>query len=174
MTAVLPTDDIPWYKKPELFYLNFCLLSLFLLSSSTGYDGSMIGGLQALPQWQEFMNHPTGAWLGFMAGAQYLGSIFLYPTVAWMSNRFGRKPTIYVAYLWLALGAGLNAGARNHGEFIAGRIIIGFVISHCGGCVPVLMTETAYPTHRGIITSLFMCGYYVGMRNVYKTPPYPC
>ena len=58
LAAVLPQDGIPWYKKPSLLKLNICLFSLFLFSSANGYDGSMMNGLQALPQWQAALNHP--------------------------------------------------------------------------------------------------------------------
>jgi hypothetical protein len=36
------------------------------LASANGYDGSLMNGLQALPRWNEFMNKPAGAWLGFI------------------------------------------------------------------------------------------------------------
>ena len=162
LAAVLPATQTPWYKRPGLVYLNFCLFSLFLLSSSNGYDGSMMNGLQALPQWQEFIRHPTGAWLGFVNAAQNLGSIILFSFVAWCSNRHRRKKTIALAYFWLCLGAGIQTGSSTAGQFVAGRVIVGMATSHFGGSVPVLMTEIAYPTHRGIITALFMCGWYVG------------
>jgi MFS family permease len=162
LAAFLPVSTTPWYKKSELLYLNFCLISLFLLSSSNGYDGSMMNGLQALPQWHKFMDNPKGAWLGFINAAQVLGGGFMLPPIAWMSNRFGRKPTIALGYVWLFLGTGIQTGARNHAEFIAGRVVIGLATSHFAGCVPLLMTDIAYPTHRGIITCLFMCGWFVG------------
>ncbi|KAG4436541.1 hypothetical protein IFR05_007979 [Cadophora sp. M221] len=162
LAAVLPANDIAWYKKPNLLYLNFCLFSLFMLSSGNGYDGSMLNGLLALPRWYSFMGSPTGAWLGFVAGASNLGSIVCFPVVAWASNKYGRKPTIFVGYFFLALGAGIQTGAINPAMFVMARIIVGVASAFFGGCVPLLMTETAYPTHRGILTSLYMCGWYVG------------
>ncbi len=90
LAAFLPVSTTPWYRKSELLYLNFCLVSLFLLSSSNGYDGSMMNGLQALPQWHKFMDNPEGAWLGFINAAQVLGGGFMLPPIAWMSNRYGR------------------------------------------------------------------------------------
>ncbi|KAL4930856.1 uncharacterized protein BDV17DRAFT_289289 [Aspergillus undulatus] len=67
LARVLPNDGIPWYQKRHLLRLNFALLSLFLLSASDGYDGSLMSGRQALPRWQEFMNNPTDAWLGLLS-----------------------------------------------------------------------------------------------------------
>ncbi|KAI3390677.1 hypothetical protein diail_8883 [Diaporthe ilicicola] len=162
LAAVLPPNDKPWYKKRNQIYLTFCTASLFLLSSGNGYDGSMLNGVLALPRWESFMDNPTGAWLGFISGAQNLGSIFFYPVVAWSANRFGRKPTIFAGYFWLFLGAGLQAGAINVPMFVVSRVIVGVASAFFGGCVPLLMTETAYPTHRGVLTSLYMCGWYIG------------
>ena len=59
LAAVLPQDDIRWWKKPHLLKLNFYLVFLFLFSSANGYDGSMMNGLQAFDQWQEALHHPT-------------------------------------------------------------------------------------------------------------------
>ncbi|KFZ23892.1 hypothetical protein V502_01620 [Pseudogymnoascus sp. VKM F-4520 (FW-2644)] len=121
--ALLPANDKAWYKKPNLLYLNFCLFSLFLLSSGNGYEGSMLNGLLALPQWIDFMDKPTGAWLGFISGSSNLGSIVCFPIVAWSSNKYGRKPTISMGYFFIVLGAGLQTGAINPVMFLMSRII---------------------------------------------------
>lgn len=162
LAAILPPNDRPWYKKRNQVFLNFCLICLFLLSSGNGYDGSMLNGLLALPHWQSFMKHPSGAWLGFVSGASSLGAMFFYPVVAWSSNRFGRKPTILVGYIFLCVGVGLQTGATNIPMFVISRIVVGIASAFFGGCVPLLVTETAYPTHRGVFTGLYMCGWYVG------------
>jgi MFS family permease len=155
LAAVLPKDAPPWYKQSHLVKLNFTLLCLILFSSANGYDGSMMNGLQALPQWQEFMGVPTGPWLGFVNAVQSLGALCLYPVVAWSNNRFGRKKTIGVGYFWLALGAGLGAGAKNPAMFVIGRLCIGGTSAFYSASAPLLITETAYPTHRSVVTALF-------------------
>ncbi|KAL6355277.1 hypothetical protein LRP88_10863 [Fusarium phalaenopsidis] len=113
----------------------------------------MLNGCLSLPHWQSFMEHPTGAWLGFISGAQNLGSIVLYPVVAHLSNRFGRKPTIFIGYFFLCLGVGLQTGAINPSMFVASRVVVGIASAFFGGCVPLLMTETAYPTHRSFLAA---------------------
>lgn len=121
-----------------------------------------MNGLHALPRWQAFMNNPTGAWLGFVNAVQSLSAFILYPAVAWCSDRYGRKTTLGINFLWLALAVGLQTAATNHTMFVFGRLFIGASASFTSGSVPILMAETAYPTHRGIITAMFMCGWYVG------------
>lgn len=162
LARVLPNDDIPWYRKRHLLRLNFALLSLFLLSASDGYDGTLMNRLQALPRWQEFMNTPTGEWLGFVNAVQNLSSFVLYPIVAWCSDRFGRKTTLGINFVWLALAVALQTAAKTPTMFVLGRLFIGGSSSFTSGSAPILMAEAAYPTHRGIITAMFMCGWHVG------------
>ena len=46
--------------------------------------------------------------------------------------------------------------------FVLGRLFIGGVSAFFSASVPLLMTETAYPTQRADITSFYNCGWYVG------------
>ncbi|KAL4920467.1 hypothetical protein BDW62DRAFT_198782 [Aspergillus aurantiobrunneus] len=162
LARVLPNDGIPWYRKRHFLRLNFSLLSFFLLSASDGYDGTLMNGLQALPRWQDFMGNPTGAWLGFVNAVQNLSAFVLYPVVAWCNDRFGRKTTLGINFFWLALAVALQTAATNPIMFVLGRLFVGASASFTSGSAPILMAEAAYPTHRGIITALFMCGWHVG------------
>lgn len=120
-----------------------------------------MNGLQSLPQWQTFMSSPTGLKLGFINALQSIGGILFLPIQAWSAERFGRKPTVLVGYFFMALGVGLQAGARNADEFIYSRLLIGV-----GGawfqCAVILVTEIAYPSHRSLVTAMYMCMFYLG------------
>lgn len=104
----------------------------------------------------------SGAWLGFVNAVQSLGAFCLYPVVAWSNNRFGRKKSIAVGYFWLALGVTIQTAAQNPAMFVIGRLCIGGVSSFFGTSAPILITETAFPTHRGTLTAIFNSGWYVG------------
>lgn len=162
LASVLPPDDTAWYKKTHLRRLNYSIFCMIILASANGYDGSLMNGLQALPQWNAFMDQPSGAWLGFVNAIQSLGSFVCYPLVAWSANRFGRKKTLFVAYFWLCLGVALQAGAQNDIMFTLGRLCIGGVTSFFAVSAPLLITETTYPTHRSIATALYNTGWYIG------------
>lgn len=162
LARVLPDDGIPWYKKSYLLYLNYLSVSLGLLAAATGYDGSMMNGLQALPQWAEFMDHPTGAWLGFINAIQFISSAVAYPVTAYFANRWGRKKGIFIGYFFIFLGALLQTFAPNGTAFILSRMFVGQPSAWWGGLAPLLITELAYPTNRSFLTTLFNCGYYVG------------
>ncbi|TQN64738.1 Lactose permease [Colletotrichum shisoi] len=160
LAAVLP-DVGPWYRQPHMVRLNLCVASLIMCASANGYDGSMMNGLLALPQWHAFMGQPTGAWLGFVNAAYSLGNLVVYPAAAWLCNRYGRKAGIYVSWACLAVGSALQTAAPNEAAFVAARFVIGcasgFFLS-----APLLITENAYPTHRGTVSALYNCGWYFG------------
>ena len=120
-----------------------------------------MNGLQALHQWREFMDTPTGVWLGFINAIYWAGTGLTYLAMPFVSNKYGRKLGVYFGYGLLALGVGL-CGIDNDVGFIMSRFFVGCASACFASTVPLLINEIAYPTHRGIANALFMCGWYVG------------
>ncbi|KAF5004880.1 hypothetical protein FDECE_8662 [Fusarium decemcellulare] len=160
--AVMASNEKPWWKQSHLLKLNYIVMSLVLFSSSNGFDGAVMGSLLALDSWNEFMNFPTGAYLGWITAIYWLGNGFSTLAAAWVSNKWGRKPGLYVGYFFLVIGVGMQAGAQNEKTFTYARLFIGIASGWLGNSAPVLINEIAYPTHRSIASALFMCGWYVG------------
>ncbi|KAM0331231.1 hypothetical protein ACHAQA_002900 [Verticillium albo-atrum] len=155
-------SSTPWWKERHLLKLNFIILSLVCFSSANGYDGSIMGGLLALKNWNEFMEQPTGTYLGWINAIYFLGSGIAFPAGAWVSNRWGRKRGIYIGYIFLVVGIVLQAAAQNEKMFTYARLLIGISSAWLSISAPVLINEIAYPTHRAIVSALYMCGYYLG------------
>ena len=54
VTRLLTLDTTPWYKKPNLRRLYICLVPAVLgVEMTSGYDGSVLNGLQAVGPWLE-------------------------------------------------------------------------------------------------------------------------
>ncbi|CAG7926333.1 unnamed protein product [Penicillium olsonii] len=157
----LPSDTTPWWKKPHLLKLNTIISGLLLFSGTVGYDGSLMNGLQSLGQRREFMNQPAGVWLGFINAIQFIGVMITSPIQAWAANRFGRKPTLFIGYIFLLAGAGLQAGAKDQVMFIVARFLVG-VASAWFTVAVILIAEISYPTHRSKLSAMFQCQYYLG------------
>jgi MFS family permease len=121
-----------------------------------------MNGLQALDVWQDFMNHPTGSWLGFINAIYWIGTGISYIIGAAVTNKYGRKKGVYVGYLFLILGVVLQTAAHNTTAFVLARFFVGCASAWFGVSVPLLLNEIAYPTHRGIANALFNCGWYIG------------
>jgi MFS family permease len=56
----------------------------------------------------------------------------------------------------------LQAASQNVATFAVGRFFIGVGLEFCAIASPVLITELAYPTHRGKVTSLYNTFFFVG------------
>jgi|TARA_R110002003_G_scaffold357_6_gene19126 MFS family permease len=120
-----------------------------------------MNGLQALTQWDLFMGSPVGAWLGFINAIYWLGMGLSYPLTAIVANKFGRKLGVYIGYVFLLAGS-LVVISDNHVAFIISRFLVGCASAWFGNAVPLLINEISHPSYRGIVSALFMCGWYVG------------
>jgi MFS family permease len=169
LEAVLPKDGVPWYKKSYLVKTNICVISLMLFSGSNGFDGSLMNGLLALPQWREFMDSPSGAWLGFINGIYSLGCAIGYPVAAWVSNRYGRKFPVWISLVMCAIGIAVQTSAKDDVSFVVARLFQGFSQGFTLS-VPLLIAENAYPTHRGICSAMVCCG--PSLRGVIRSLTY--
>jgi MFS family permease len=119
----------------------------------------MMNGLQTLPQWRAYFGQPTAAILGTMNAMYPLGKFIGVFISAFIGDRFGRKIPMYLGLTLLILGAGLQGGSRNIPMFVIARLILGFACSFVSQDAPILITELAYPTHRGRVTSMYYSTY---------------
>ncbi|KAJ5817207.1 hypothetical protein N7447_009440 [Penicillium robsamsonii] len=161
LTSSLPQNTKSWWKTTHLIHLNSLIASLILFSGTLGYDISLMNSLQSLPRWQTFMAHPAGIKLGFINALQNIASMLFLPIQAWSANRFGRKPTILAGYIFMILGVGLQSASPNANTFIYSRLLVG-IAGAWFQCAVILVTEIAYPSHRSLVTAIYMCQYYAG------------
>ena len=159
---VLPQSGKPWYKQRHLLILNLMMVVPFLSSTTNGYDGSMLNGLQSMVQWRTSFHNPTGTRLGSLSNGTIFGQILAFPIAAWLAERTGRRFPIFIGSVLLVIGAVLQCAAQNYAMFLVARMIIGF-----GGLIavessPMLVTELAYPTHRPVLVGYYNNLWYLG------------
>ncbi|KAK5078276.1 hypothetical protein LTR64_003315 [Lithohypha guttulata] len=162
LAKVLPSYQKPWYRVPHLLKLNLVLLVPLLSSAVAGYDGSMMNGLQATSSWKSYFNNPTGSVLGVVNAAQSIGSVACLPFVGILSDRLGRRWTLFSGAVLVVIASIIQAASINYAQFVISRLLVGV-----GGMLvtqpsPMLISELSYPTHRGKFTSLFWTCYYFG------------
>lgn len=58
------TQGVSWRSNRGLVKLNLMLLLFQISSYATGYDGSMMNGLQSLDTWKATFNNPSASELG--------------------------------------------------------------------------------------------------------------
>ncbi|KAH7008938.1 lactose permease [Ilyonectria destructans] len=155
-------DTKHWWRHKNLRNLNllmiFPLLSIFTL----GFDGSLMNGLQAVEQWREYFDEPTGATLGLFNGAYPIGGLIAIPLISSISDRFGRRAGIATGAFICCIGAALQGAANNVAMFVIGRGILGAgsVLINASGAP--LITEIAHPNQRTTATALFQTSYALG------------
>ncbi|KAH8816080.1 general substrate transporter [Xylogone sp. PMI_703] len=135
--------------------LYFCVFYL-------GYDASLLNGLQALPQWTDYFNHPSSGRLGLISASLFLPAIVTPYISSIINTRWGRKPALAIGSVLIIAGALTNGLAKNTGTFIAGRVLLG-----AGGpfgkiTAVALLQELAHPRLRPILASSFYGNYYLG------------
>jgi sugar porter (SP) family MFS transporter len=159
---ILPVDTEPWYKKRHLLILNLMMIVPYMSSTTNGYDGSMLNGLQSMTQWESFFDSPEGTRLGSLSNGVIFGQILAFPIAPWVAERFGRRIPIFSGSVLLVIGAVLQCATQNYAMFLVSRMIIGF-----GGLIaveasPMLITELAYPSHRGVLVGYYNNLWYLG------------
>ncbi|GFZ44381.1 hypothetical protein JCM24511_02103 [Saitozyma sp. JCM 24511] len=98
-------------------------IHIFILYSavySLGYDGSLLTGLQALPEWVKDFDAPSGTRLGLIAATYYLPKIPMTFIIAYLVDKYGRKLTLYLGAVFM-----LGGFAQNVGQLMGSRILLG-------------------------------------------------
>ena len=157
-----PKMDKMWWHYPHLRQLNFFLAGAILVQATNGYDGSMLNGLQSLGAWENYFNHPQGASLGTLSSGTTFGVLLtIFPT-SYLCDRYGRRWPIIAGSILTVIGAIIQSVAQNFGTFWVGRFIIGMGLGLLNTTAPMLLAETAYPTQRSVLTSLYETSFPFG------------
>ncbi|KAF9052411.1 general substrate transporter [Hymenopellis radicata] len=152
----------PWWTNRGIVSLNLCLFLSLITSCVNGLDSSLVNGLQILPDWQIFFNHPEGKALGLIQSAQNIGGFIALPITPFVSDTLGRRASLFIGSLILLAGVAIQFAAPTVKLFIGARVILGFGLAFCTNSAPLLLLELAYPTQRGKITSFYNSSWYFG------------
>ncbi|KAL4987924.1 general substrate transporter [Aspergillus falconensis] len=162
LASVLPQHDGTWLRIPHLLRLNLILLIPLLSSAVAGYDGSLMNGLQSISSWKAYFDNPTGSILGVVNAAQSIGSVISLPVVGILSDKIGRRWTLLSGAIVIIIASIIQAASVQYGMFVFSRVLVGIGSMLVVQPSPMLITELAYPTHRGKYTCAFWTMYYLG------------
>jgi len=151
-----------WSRRRGVLLLNLYLVLPLLTACINGFDSSLINGLQILPAWKKQFDHPRAGKLGIIVSAQMIGSLVGLPFTPYFSDRYGRRMTLFLGAVLMLGGVALQATASLVIQFLGGRALVGAGLIFGTNAAPLLITELAYPTQRGKITSLYNSLWYGG------------
>ncbi|KAF8901107.1 hexose transporter [Mucidula mucida] len=156
-------DTTPWYKKPNLRFLYLVLMPTCIgVEMTSGFDSSMMNGLQAVDSWDKFFNSPRSTLLGLMSAIYSLGAIVVLPLVPWVSDHLGRRMAIVFGSVLMVIGAALQTASQNFAMFVCSRLVLGFGIPFAIVGASSLIGELSHPKERAILGSLFNSCWFIG------------
>ncbi|KAG9317748.1 hexose transporter [Chiua virens] len=156
-------DKVPWYCKPNLRLLYLLMLPTCIgVEMTSGFDASMVNGLQAVPSWLEYYHHPRSASLGLMSAMYSLGAVAAIPFVSSVVDTIGRRYPILFGGIIQIIGAILQGSAANFTMFIFARFVLGFANVFCVVAASSLTGELSHPKERAIMSSLFCISWDLG------------
>jgi len=151
-----------WYNNRRLIALNAWIVLLLITSSTNGYDGSMMNGLQAIDQWRLYFKEPNASMLGLLNAIQNIGALCALPFVSYVCDLLGRRSSIFLGASLMCIATVVQTASQSVSMFIGARFLIGFGLTFAAGAAPLLITEIAYPTARAPLTSAYNSLWYSG------------
>ncbi|KAJ5813409.1 uncharacterized protein N7503_000159 [Penicillium pulvis] len=137
------------------------LVSSVVQSTTGGYDGSMLNGLNILPSYTGYFNLNDGT-TGLNTASVFIGG-FIGPLVSGvMADRLGRRPAIFWGSALTIVGVILQTAAQNIAMFVVARIILGFGSAISGIAGGVYFAETFPSRWRAWGAGLLNDFFYVG------------
>ncbi|KAJ7891146.1 hexose transporter [Mycena leptocephala] len=156
-------DTVPWYRKPNLRALYMVLLPTCIgVEMTSGFDSSMINGLQAVDSWDTFYHSPRSTLLGLMSAAYSLGAVVALPLVPYVNDVLGRRMAIIFGSILMVIGAVLQTASQNFAMFVVSRLILGLGIPFAIVAASSLIGELSHPKERARLGSLFNACYFIG------------
>ncbi|KAG8216731.1 hexose transporter [Butyriboletus roseoflavus] len=160
--AHLVDPNRQWYNNRRLILLNAWIVLLLITSSTNGYDGSMMNGLQSLGQWESAFDNPSGGKLGLLNAIQNIGALAGYPFAPYVSDGIGRRRAVWFGATIMLIATAIQTAAQSVGMFIGARFLIGFGLTFAANAAPLLVTEISYPKYRAPLTSVYNSLWYLG------------
>ncbi|EJT98561.1 sugar transporter [Dacryopinax primogenitus] len=156
------------YGRPDPFgkgYLRmylFCSL-VYLCSTMNGFDGSLMGSINALPNYTNYYGLPssgnssTGIVFAIFFVGQMVGALFI-----WLADWRGRRLPIFLGCIGVLIGTIVTSTAKTLGVFVGGRFLLSFFATWATTSAPLYMIEMAPPLYRGVIAGLYNTLWYMG------------
>lgn len=163
ISRLIAADQLSWYMKPNLRNLYLVMFPTCIgIEITSGFDASMMNGLQAVSTWIAFFHNPRSAILGLLSAMYSLGAICSLPFVPILADRYGRKLSIAFGSVIMVIGAVLQGASQNFAMFVIARFILGFGIPFAIVAASSMIGELAYPKERARMGSLFNASYFIG------------
>ncbi|KAI1130617.1 putative hexose carrier protein [Nemania abortiva] len=150
-----------WVPESTLTLSVLLVLCSVVQSTTSGYDGSMLNGLNILPSYTDYFDL-TPAGTGLNTASVFIGGALGAVVAGMFTDKYGRRLAILWSAIITVVGVILQAAAQNVAMFVIARIILGFGTIISGVAAGVYLSE-AFPSRwRAWGVGLLNDFYYVG------------
>ncbi|KAK7179854.1 hypothetical protein DPSP01_004595 [Paraphaeosphaeria sporulosa] len=151
-----------WIRDPGLRRLNIGIGLMFSSAAANGFDGSLMNGLLAIPQFNEDLGSISTSILGLIIAGISLGGLPSFIPASYVSDMIGRRYTVAIGSTIMLVASIIQAATKGPWAILGTRIMLGIGLGFSQTAAPPLTTEIAHPKHRGQITALFQAAWYWG------------
>ncbi|KAJ7688296.1 general substrate transporter [Mycena rosella] len=159
--ALAKTSLNGWSRRS--FMLYFVVMIGFLNAVSSGFDGSLMGGINVMPQYLNYFNYSsvgksTGIVFMIYVSGNCAGALIAGPA----TEVYGRRGGMFLGGLFILVGSIVSVNAQSRGAFLGGRFVLGFGIAISTTAAPTWVTEIAPPQWRGRLGSMYNSCFFIG------------
>ncbi|KAF7294522.1 General substrate transporter [Mycena kentingensis (nom. inval.)] len=145
------------------FMLYFIVMVGFLNAVSSGFDGSLMSGINVMDQYLDYFHYKsvgksTGIVFMIYVTGNCVGSLVAGPA----SEIYGRRGGMFIGGFCILLGSAVSTSAQTIGAFIGGRFVLGFGIAISTTAAPTWITELAPPQWRGRLAGMYNSCFFIG------------
>lgn len=161
-TAIMATNK-PNPRGPGYIKLYLLAGMIFLCSTMNGFDSSLMGSINALPNYTGYFGLPsdgnasTGIVFAIFQVGQMCGALFV-----WMTDWYGRTWHIFFGCLGVCIGTIITALSTSLPMFIGGRFLLSFFATCAHTAAPLYLVEISPAAYRGTIAGAYNTFYNVG------------
>ena len=134
---------------PKIYNTYFVAFIATVGGMLFGFDISSMSAIIGTDQYLIFFDYPAGLQQGAIGSALAAGSVIGSVIAGTISNRFGRKVSLYFACMWWLVGTAVQTATNGFGMLIAGRVLNGVCVGITSSQVPVYLAEIAKKEKRG-------------------------
>ncbi|KAH6676855.1 putative MFS monosaccharide transporter [Plectosphaerella plurivora] len=128
-----------------------------------GYDSSLMGGINAVPEYLEYFGmKQASSGTGLVFAMYNIGCVSALPFAGPVNDHFGRRWGMFTGAFLVIAATCIMAPATNMNMFLAGRWMVGFGQGFLNVAGITYVTEMAHPYFRGPAGAFLQTNYFVG------------
>ncbi|KXJ97332.1 lactose permease [Microdochium bolleyi] len=159
--AIQESPIARWSKESR--HLYFSIFVAFCCACANGYDGSLMTGILAMPHFDRVYGTESDAIRKSLIMSLYtVGAIVCSPFAAILSDKLGRRKTMFAGGCVIIVGAIVAATSMTLPQIVVARFILGGGISIMTVGAPAYAVEISPPHWRGRAVGFYNCGWFGG------------